>query len=392
MNHGFQFLIVAWIQGVATAYSGLQSSVLVRHPETKKLVANFDPKIYELLQETKKMIELSLEIPQSANTLAIIEPRLKKHESFIGQMLGEYEAILASIPEKLVPLLNPALSKVDVIMETGITSLSWTSVNLDSFVDTVAQKLNEFKSLLAKVNDIMEIRIFGVFRSIRDTLLCRLPGKTAWTVSQYLSEVDQVCSAESQEIERKSALVETAVHELVEFLLSKMDEQLRTSSEITEAIKEFVSFCNHSNVDALLKATRTSLDAIKKRLTTRVQGYDEKQFEPEKPAFFSSQISLNIPSIVMVPALDEIQQTLNKSVAMILNVSKNVYVWGQDRSVDPAHLKNYYQIVSENKDITKFTGTLSSAINFTKKEITDVLDGLAVHNKIWKVWSRIKYL
>jgi len=69
---------------------------------------------------------------------------------------------------------------------------------------------------------------------------------------------------------------------------------------------------------------------------------------------------------------------------MILGVSKSVYVWGQDRSLDASQLKNYYLQVSENKDITKFTGTMSSAINFTKREITDVLDGLTVHNKIWK--------
>jgi len=137
-------------------------------------------------------------------------------------------------------------------------------------------------------------------------------------------------------------------------------------------------------VEALLKATRCTLDAIKKRLTTRVQGYDEKQIEAAKPAFFSSQISLNIPNIVMVPALDEIQQALNKSMSMILGVSKNIVAWGQDRSADPSQLRNYFQLVSENKDVTKFTGTLTSAIHFTKKEINDVLDGLAVYNKIWK--------
>jgi dynein heavy chain len=252
-------------------------------------------------------------------------------------------------------------------------------------VQLVSEKMVEFKALLAKVNDILEIRIDGVFSGIRDTLLCRLPTKTAWTVSQYLSEVEQACQAESKEIERKSALVEVAVQELVDLLLSKMEPAQASSPEIQEAIKEFTAYCNHANVDALLKSTRNTLDAIKRRLTTRVQGYDEKTTEPLKPPFFTSQITLNIPNIVMVPALDEIQQALNKSVAMILNVSKSIVSWGQDRTQEPSQLRNYYQLVSENKDVTKFIGTLSSAINFTKKEITDVLDGLAVFNKIWKV-------
>jgi dynein heavy chain len=385
LSFSYSVAIIVWVEGVSNAYTGLQASVLVRDPESKEIKSNFDPKIYELLQETRKMFELKLELPEIAHTLTIIEPRLKKHQAFVAQMIGDYKSSVASIPEKVSALLTPALRKVDAVMEVGLSSLSWTSVNLDTYVKNVSDKLEEFKTLLAKVNDILEIRIYGVLQSIRETQLCQLPNKTAWTVSQYLSEVEHVCTKEAQDIERKSALIEVAVKELIDLLLSKMDEAQRTSPEIIEATKEFTAFCNHSNADALLKSTRSTLDAIKKRLTTRVQGYDEKQVEPAKPPFFSAQVSLNIPNIVMVPALDDIQQALNKSVAMILGVSKSVYVWGQDRSLDASQLKNYYLQISENKDITKFTGTMSSAINFTKKEITDVLDGLTVHNKIWKV-------
>jgi dynein heavy chain len=316
----FAYLYSVWVEGVADAYTGLQASVLVLHPETHSMVANFDPKVYELLQETKKMLELSVDVPAEANTLALIEPRLKKHESLISQMIGDYSEVVASIPEKITPLLKPALRKVEIVMETGLTSLSWSSVNLDTYVQNVSEKMSDFQSLLTKVNDILEIRIDGVLNSIRETVLCRLPTKNAWTVTEYLNEVEQVCTMEAKEIERKSALVEVAVQELIDLLLSRMDPPQRTSAEIQEAIKEFTSYCIHANVDALLKATRTTLDTIKRRLTTRVQGYDEKQTEPAKPPFFSSQISLNIPNIVMVPALDEVQQALNKSIAMILSL------------------------------------------------------------------------
>jgi len=36
---------------------------------------------------------------------------------------------------------------------------------------------------------------------------------------------------------------------------------------------------------------------------------------------------------VMLPSLDDIQQSLNKACQMVLDVSKGVFQWGQDRHI-----------------------------------------------------------
>ncbi|MEE6528187.1 hypothetical protein FKM82_030222, partial [Ascaphus truei] len=46
---------------------------------------------------------------------------------------------------------------------------------------------------------------------------------------------------------------------------------------------------------------------------------------------FKANITLSIPNISMVPALDEVQQTLNKAVENIVKVTKGVSQWSKER-------------------------------------------------------------
>ena len=47
--------------------------------------------------------------------------------------------------------------------------------------------------------------------------------------------------------------------------------------------------------------------------------------------FFRTNAVLAIPNIIMVPTLDEVQQSLNKAAHLILSVSKGVAQWNKER-------------------------------------------------------------
>lgn len=49
----------------------------MRHPESGKLMVNFDPKLLEVVRETKCMIKMKLEVPDQAKRLLKLESKLK---------------------------------------------------------------------------------------------------------------------------------------------------------------------------------------------------------------------------------------------------------------------------------------------------------------------------
>lgn len=73
-----------WLLGyichqVEVVKSGLQSSLLVRHPETKDLYVNFDPQILTLIREAECMARLQLEVPAAAIDLRAKQNTLKQN-------------------------------------------------------------------------------------------------------------------------------------------------------------------------------------------------------------------------------------------------------------------------------------------------------------------------
>lgn len=64
---------------IEAARSGLQSSLLVRHPESNELYVNFDPQILTMIRETECMARLGLEIPPLARTMRAKQSEYKEH-------------------------------------------------------------------------------------------------------------------------------------------------------------------------------------------------------------------------------------------------------------------------------------------------------------------------
>lgn len=55
----------------------------MRHPETGKLLVNFDPKILEVVRETKCMIKMKLDVPEQAKRLLKLESKLKADKLYL---------------------------------------------------------------------------------------------------------------------------------------------------------------------------------------------------------------------------------------------------------------------------------------------------------------------
>lgn len=170
-------------------------------------------------------------------------------------------------------------------------------------------------------------------------------------------------------------------------------------------------------MDAIIKLVKTTLEKIRKRISASQSsmGYstDFKETGKKEIPVFKSFAVLAIPAINMQPTLDEIQQSLNRSVQNVVNVSKNISQWSKGRRVnlkkrdnfqkevesssteqekesteDDGSVilmqKNYHRSVTENKDIAKMISLLFTCISYTKKEVLTALERFKGYQFIWQ--------
>jgi len=54
------------VQSIDQAKTGLQATLIIRHPYDNKLYVNFDQEIFQLIREAKCLHRMNIEIPESS--------------------------------------------------------------------------------------------------------------------------------------------------------------------------------------------------------------------------------------------------------------------------------------------------------------------------------------
>ncbi|XP_067366741.1 dynein axonemal heavy chain 5 isoform X3 [Channa argus] len=486
----------SWMEKMEAARAGLQASLLVRSAETGELFVNFDPEIVTQIREVNCMTRMDLEIPPFAALLQQKQDGLKKIYNKLQLMLSENTRVRAKIQSCYEQLATPHLAKVDDAIQPGLTSLNWTSLNIDKYLSRIDKALDDLELLIDRVNDLVEFRINAVLQEMSACTLCILPEDEPVTCEEFVQTTKDLCLRQAQKLHTKSSLVEEAANELINMLLEfdhkqreevkKVEEGSCTENKVVDHIdcegeneghsdgrlfsrntfppparigssspvgrrkkkrdllemmkeeaQELLSYFNHCNVDALLRLTRNTLEMLRKRIhTSSITHFLAEGESPShgkssgQQAIFRVSVILAIPNIDIVPALEEVQQALNRAVEFVVSVSKGVGQWGKERvfkkqmserqiaapkwesseseSEDgattyrsladgstsdtsasviqaiPIQARNYYKNVSENKEIVKLVSVLSTSISSTKKEVVTALDRFGRYHHIWR--------
>ncbi|KAK7814878.1 hypothetical protein U0070_026379, partial [Myodes glareolus] len=272
----------AWVKEISQLQYALQATLFVRHPETGKLLVNFDPKILEVVRETKCMIKMKLD-----------------------GLLQYYDDLCQEVPSVFVNLMTPKMKKVESVLRQGLTILTWSSLMLESFFQEVESVLDMFNQLLKKVNDLCEMHIDTVLKEIAKTLLISLSDSGAARVEDMLTLNETYTKEWAEILNHKSRHVEEAVKELISIFeqiyevkytgkqVKHVPEQRKhvvfgseteegdsldyepeakevdtndKEDEFKKECKEVYAFFSHQLLDSLQKATRLSLDTMKRRI------------------------------------------------------------------------------------------------------------------------------
>nr|XP_025126384.1 dynein heavy chain 8, axonemal [Bubalus bubalis] len=447
----------AWIREISQLQYALQATLFVRHPETGKLLVNFDPKILEVVRETKCMIKMKLDVPEQAKRLLKLESKLKGDKLYLQGLLQHYDDLCQEVPPVFVNLMTPKMKKVEAVLRQGLTILTWSSLTLESFFQEVDSVLGMFNQLLKKINDLCEMHIDAVLKEIAKTLLISLPETGATKVEDMLTLNETYTKEWAEVLNHKSKHVEEAVKELISIfetiyevkysgkgarhlpelrkhvvfgsegedvesadydanIVPEADVKDDKEDEFKKECKEVYAFFSHQLLDSLQKATRLSLDTMKRRIFV-ASPYGRKRSE-DVISFLKSEVHLAIPNVVMVPSLDDIQQAINRMIQLTLEVSRGVAHWGQQSrhikrvisstsrtTMDLAHsspgkqlkkeersfeemiparkLKNFYPGVAEHKDISKLVLLLSSSMNSLRKAVHEALQDFQKYKTLW---------
>ena len=68
---------LAWSKSIESSKAGLQATLIIRHPSNGKLYVNFDREILQLIRETKCLIRMDIEVPESAKIVLLQEAKRK---------------------------------------------------------------------------------------------------------------------------------------------------------------------------------------------------------------------------------------------------------------------------------------------------------------------------
>jgi len=149
-----------WLRQVDVVSTGIHSSILVRVNQDESLSAgtinttpssiitstsqtnpeylvNFDPNILELIRETQCLARLGLEIPKEAALLTQCEVTLKNHYQDLTQLVEKNKRLRENIKQPFEALLAPKIHRLNDIIKPGLTSITWTSLTIDDFVNNV---------------------------------------------------------------------------------------------------------------------------------------------------------------------------------------------------------------------------------------------------------------
>ncbi|XP_046878072.1 dynein axonemal heavy chain 8-like [Hypomesus transpacificus] len=415
----------AWIREVTQLQYALQATLLVRHPSTGKLLVNFDPNITEIIRETKCMLKMGLEVPDQALRMVKTERTIKSNRLRLETILAHYEETCEKIPAFFYNMMASKIKNVECVLRHGLVLLNWSSLILDNFFKNVDVAMADLTQVLQKVRDICDMHVDAALQDISETVLVDLPEDRSSSLKDLVSINENKSAEWANTLDRRSVQVEEAVKELIwtfkliyeskknkktgeepvkrvafseEVEASADEDGLNSDSQEADKDDDFEKECKEMYtcfssklLDALVKATRLSLDTLKRRIFVTTLSSRKGRFtskSDELVNFIQSEVHLAIPNVVMVPSLDDIQQAIIRLVHLILEVSRGVARWGQERYVDDkpsakSKLKNFYQSVAEHKDVCKLVALLTSSVNSLRKPASDVLKLFLPFKVIW---------
>jgi dynein heavy chain len=204
----------AWRKSIEDSKAGLQATLIVRHPETGNLLVNFDKEIMQLMRETKYLQRMGVDVPESAKMVLLQEEKFKHYYNQLSYALREYDRVIATAAPVTKDMLGPHLRDLENRLQPGMYSLTWTSMNIDGYLNRIHDGLSRLEELIAKMNDVLENRVEANLKHVARTLFVNLPAEQSYTYEEFLSKQARYIKKQTEAIAVRNVEIERGVRDL----------------------------------------------------------------------------------------------------------------------------------------------------------------------------------
>lgn len=94
------------------------------------------------------------------------ETKFKLYYNTLLHSLKEYRRVVQMVRPISSNLLKPHLDNLEFSLRPGMVSLTWTSMNIDVYIQQVWTELSKLEQLVRSVNDVMETRVDGNLKQV----------------------------------------------------------------------------------------------------------------------------------------------------------------------------------------------------------------------------------
>ncbi|MGH0119136.1 UNVERIFIED_CONTAM: hypothetical protein FKN15_052965 [Acipenser sinensis] len=412
---GYQHRLQEMLQDYESAVNKIPAMI-------KPLMQQFVGRVEEALSPGLTMLSwtsLNIErfIGNVYSTLTELEQTVKEASDTLDCRIEHILLAMSSTPLVDLPEEEPTDVYTFYEMTQSVVTLA---------ADTLFITLTELEQTVKEASDTLDCRIEHILLAMSSTPLVDLPEEEPTDVYTFYEMTQSVVTLAADTLFIQSQQVERSMHELIEDLKNKMKtaekvnlqdsyQCLHPDTKQKTRCQECLPCCFYNmmgqvcqkNTDALVKSTKLSVDALKRRLHVVSSKY-QAAVQPIKTSnqapLFKAAIQLAIPNVVMRPSLDEIQAVLNKTVNTILSMAKDIPLWnfshlhhkqlqteqnsardaGDDgKMTKQVVLKPLDKQLSEHKDIIKVVVQLSSIISSLKADAIDVLENFSSFSNLW---------
>lgn len=253
-------------------------------------------------------------------------------------------------------------------LRPGMITLTWTSMNIDSYIQHIHQGLKQLKELVSNINGIIENRIEKNLNIVSKTLLIDLPEDSSFTVSDFVTIQKVHITRKANMLQGKNNEIESAVEDLIELITSYVFESPLENINEDDVVK-LRDHYNHFMYKSLLNSAKTSMNALKKRIGSRG---GTNILNSSKP-FFNVDVQLMPPNVTLSPSLDQIQNCINTTAQSILTCYKCVIDWNY-RNTKEQKMFTFFERITKDIELVRVALLLTGCIQGIRNTVAEYLD------------------